>query len=104
VELVELVVLVEVVEDWESIGIQLLFMWDITEQVEVRKIMASKKNLSKMFKSWFISRFALTVIPFLVDVDLFLLRYWSHCFGVSVFHQRWGNMVKIDMDEIDYMM
>jgi hypothetical protein len=51
VELVELVVLVEVVEDWESIGIQLLFMWDITEQVEVRKIMASKKNLSKMFKS-----------------------------------------------------
>jgi hypothetical protein len=27
--LVELVVVVEVVEDWESIGIQLLFMWNI---------------------------------------------------------------------------
>jgi hypothetical protein len=28
-------------------------------------------NLSNMFKFWSISRFALTVIPFLVDVDLF---------------------------------
>jgi hypothetical protein len=26
---VELVVVVEVVDDWESIDIQLLFMWDI---------------------------------------------------------------------------
>jgi hypothetical protein len=33
--------------------------------------MARKKSLPKMFKSCFISRFALTVMSFLVDVDLF---------------------------------
>jgi hypothetical protein len=67
---VELVV-VEVVEDWESIGIQLLFMWDINWTGWGKKDYGKEKTLSKMFKSWFISRFAFTVIPFLVDVDLF---------------------------------
>jgi hypothetical protein len=68
---VELVVVVEVVEDWESIGIQLLFMWDLNWTGWGKKYYGKEKTLSKMFKSWFISRFALTVIPFLVDVDLF---------------------------------
>jgi hypothetical protein len=43
-------------------------------------------------------------LSFLDEVDLFLLRSWSHCFGVSVYHRSWGNMVEIDMGEIDYMM
>jgi hypothetical protein len=62
---------VEVVEDWEGIGIQLLFMWDLNWTGWGKKDYGKEKTLSKMFKSWFISRFALTVIPFLVDVDLF---------------------------------
>jgi hypothetical protein len=59
-------------------------------------------NLSNMFKSWFTSRFALTVISFLVDVDLFIS-------GLDLIDSRLvyiiglGNMVKIDMDDIDYM-
>jgi hypothetical protein len=68
---VELVVVVEVVDDWESIDIQLLFMWDINGIGWGKKDYSKEKTLSKMFKSWFISRFALAVIPFLVDVDLF---------------------------------
>jgi hypothetical protein len=67
----KLVVAVEVVEDWESIGIRLLFMWDINWTGWGKKDYGKEKTLSKMFKSLFISRFALTVIPFLVDVDLF---------------------------------
>jgi hypothetical protein len=57
-----------------------------------------------MFKSWFISRFALTDISFLVDVDLFFS-------GLDLIDSRLvyiigvgGNMVKIDMDEMDYIM
>jgi hypothetical protein len=63
--------MVEVVEDWESICIQLLIMWDINWTGRGKKDYGKEKALSKMFKSWFISRFALSVIPFLVDVDLF---------------------------------
>jgi hypothetical protein len=66
-----MVVVVEVVEDWEIIGIQLLFMWDINWTGWGKKDYGKEKTLSKMFRSWFISRFALTVIPFLIDVDLF---------------------------------
>jgi hypothetical protein len=56
-----------------------------------------------MFKSSFISRFALTVISFLVDVDIFF-------YGLDLIHSRLvyfigvGNRVKINMGEIDYMM
>jgi hypothetical protein len=56
-----------------------------------------------MFKSWFISRFALTVISFLVDVDIFIS-------GLDLIDSRLvyiiglGNMVKIVMGEVEYMM
>jgi hypothetical protein len=73
-------VLVEVVEDWESIGIQLLFMWDLNWTGGGKKDYGKDKTSSKMFKSWFISRFALTVISLLVDVNLFL----SFGLGVSI--------------------
>jgi hypothetical protein len=62
---------VEVVEDWEGIGIQLLFMWDLNWTGWGKKDYGKEKTLSKMFKSWFISRFALTVIPFLIEFDIF---------------------------------
>jgi hypothetical protein len=64
-------VVVEVVEEWENIGIPLLFMWDINWTGWGKKDYGKEKTLSKMFKSWFISIFALIAIPFLVDVDLF---------------------------------
>jgi hypothetical protein len=59
-------------------------------------------NLSNMFKSWFTSRFALTVISFLVDVDLFIFGLDLIDSGL-VYIIGLGNMVKIDMDDIDYM-
>jgi hypothetical protein len=56
-----------------------------------------ENTLSEMFKSCFISRFSLTVISFLVDVDLFFS-------SLGLIDSGLGNMVKIDMEEIDYMM
>jgi hypothetical protein len=46
-------------------------MYDISWTGWGKKDYGKEKNLPNMFKSWFISRFASTVISFLADVDLF---------------------------------
>jgi hypothetical protein len=56
-----------------------------------------------MFKSWFISRFTLIVLSFLVEVDL-LFSSLGLIDSRLVYIIGLGNVVKIDMDEVDYMM
>jgi hypothetical protein len=54
-----------------------------------KKDYGKEKTSSEIFKSWFISRFALTGIFFLVDVGLFFSSLWSHWVEVSVYHRSW---------------
>jgi hypothetical protein len=54
-----------------------------------KKDYGKEKTSSEIFKSWFISRFALICIFFLVDVGLFFSSLWSHWVGVSVYHRSW---------------
>jgi hypothetical protein len=67
------------------------------ELLGVRKFMVRKNSLlggnASEDRVWLLS--------FLDEVDLF---FSGLGLGVGVYHQSWGNMVKIVMDEIDYMM
>jgi hypothetical protein len=71
-------------------------MYDISWTGWGKKDYGKEKTSSEMFKSWFMSIFALTVIFFLVDVDLFIS-------GLGLIDSRLvyviglANMVKIDI-------